>query len=109
MTHKYTHLELKKEVKCIAGYYSPDKELRLQHKGREVLAVVGYSCIDSSCCGASNWSYAIVPGYIVKWQSQKNKEGLPVSEVEPVTDSATRAEIIQLLKRTENISSLEFW
>ncbi len=109
MTVKYTHLELNENVNCMAGYYTPQKEVRLKHNGREVLYVVGRAVIESSCCGVGNWGYALVPGYIVSWQSERNDAGLPVSEVEPVSDEAVRDSIRKIIKETEGISQTDFW
>ena len=109
MTRIYTHLELDREVSSIAGYYVPRKEERLKHAGREVLAVVGCSVVDSSCCGVGNWNYALVPGYVVRWQHEKNDNGLPVSEVEPISDPAVKEEISRLLKKDESAATVEFW
>jgi len=108
-TIKYTHLELDKNVTCVAGYYTPQKEVRLKYDDREVLYVVGRAVIESSCCGLGNWGYALVPGYIVSWQTRKNDAGLPVSEVEPISDEATKNNIRKIIKETENITQIEFW
>ena len=67
--NKYTHLELNKDIKALAGYYTPQKEVRLKYHSREVLYVIGQVVVDSSCCGVANCQYALVPGYIVRWQS----------------------------------------
>ena len=108
-TIKYTHLELDKNVTCVAGYYTPQKEVRLKYDAREILYVVGRAVIESSCCGLGNWGYALVPGYIVSWQTRKNDAGLPVSEVEPISDEATKNNIRKIIKETENITQIEFW
>jgi len=108
-TIKYTHLELDKNVTCVAGYYTPQKEVRLKYDDREVLYVIGRAVIESSCCGLGNWGYALVPGYIVNWQTRKNEAGLPVSEVEPISDEATKNNIRKIIKETENITQIEFW
>ena len=108
-TIKYTHLELDKNVTCVAGYYTPQKEVRLKYDDREVLYVVGRAVIESSCCGLGNWGYALVPGYIVSWQTRKNDAGLPVSEVEPISDEATKNNIRKIIKETENITQIELW
>jgi len=109
MNIKYTHLELNKEISCVAGFYSPQKEVRLKYNGREVLYVIGRAVIESSCCGVGNWGYALVPGYIVGWQHERNAAGLPVSEVEPVSDETSRSSLRKLIKEAENISQIEFW
>jgi hypothetical protein len=67
--------------------------------------------IESSCCGTGNWGYALVPGYIVGWQSKTNAAGLPVSEAEPISDQASQADIRRIINEVENISAsqIEFW
>lgn len=109
MTLKYTHLGLNERIDCVAGHYTPQKEVRFRYDGREVLYVVGRAVIEASCCGLGNWGYALVPGYIVNWQAGSNDAGLPVSDVEPVSDEAVRDSIRQVIKDTENISQIEFW
>ena len=106
---KYTHLELGKDVCSISGYYTPQKEVRLKHNNREVLYVIGQAVIESSCCGVGNWGYALVPGYIVKWQGETNEVGLPISEVELIADEATRDNIRKIIKEEEDIPQIEFW
>ena len=77
MSTQYTHLELGKDVMAgIAGYYTPQKEVRLQHNGREVLYVIGEVVVESDChdgaCSVGSWTYALVPGYVVKCQNTRN-------------------------------------
>lgn len=107
--NKYTHLELNQDINALAGYYTPLKEVRLKYDGREVLYVVGQAVIDSSCCGTANYYYAVVPGYIINWQKEKNEAGLPVSEVEPVSDKAARDSIGKTIEEAEHVSQIEFW
>jgi hypothetical protein len=107
--NRYTHQELNSEIQAIAGYYCPQKEVRMRYDGREVLYVIGRANVDNSCCANGCWAYALVPGYIVRWQDEKNESGLPVSEVEPVSDSETRARIRQMIKDTETVSQVDFW
>ncbi len=106
---KYTHLELNNDVNCVAGYYTPQKEVRLKYSNREVLYVIGQAVIESSCCGGGNWRYALVPGYILNWQNEKNETGLPVSEVELVTDKETQSKIRQIIQTNEALSQIDFW
>ncbi len=106
---KYTHLELNQDIKAVAGYYTPQKEVRLKYNGREVLYAISQAVVDASCCGVADFSYALVPGYIIRWQTEMNKDGLPVSEVAPITDKATQDNISQIIKETEHISQIEFW
>ncbi|MFC1948919.1 hypothetical protein ACFLW0_01930 [Chloroflexota bacterium] len=110
MTLKYTHLELKQDVAIgIGGYYTPQQELRLKNDGREVLYVRGRAVIESSCCGTGDWIYAIVPGYIVDWQSTENDNGLPVSEVEPIRDNQVQEYIRKTIQANEDTNLIGFW
>jgi hypothetical protein len=106
---KYAHLELNKDVPAPSGYYTPQKEVRLKYDGREVLYTVSQAVIDSSCCGVSDFASALVPGFIVKWHIEKNKEGIPVSEVEPIADEKVRDDIRKIIKETEHVTRTEFW
>lgn len=106
---RYTHLELNRDIPAPSGYYTPQKEVRLKYGGREVLYVLSQAVIESSCCGASDFNSALVPGYVTGWRAERNKEGLPVSIVEPITDENTRDAIRKIIKDTEHISRIEFW
>ncbi len=105
----YTHLELNKDVPTPSGYYSPLKEVRLNYNGREVLYAVSQAVIESSCCGANDYASAQVPGYIVGWKVQQNKQGMPVSIIEPITDEKDRDEIRRIIRNNENIALTDFW
>jgi hypothetical protein len=106
---KYTHLELNKDVPTPSGYYNPQKEVKLHYNGREVLYTVSEAVIESSCCGAADFSAVQVPGYIVGWKIQKNNQGMPVSIIEPITDEPTRDAIRRIIKNNENIVLTDFW
>ncbi len=107
---KYTHLELGKDAAVsIAGYYTPQKEIRLKYNGREVLYVIGQAVIESSCCGLGSWTYVLVPGYIINWQNTKNEAGLPVSEIELISDEEARENIRRAIKTTEDVPLIDFW
>ena len=115
-TTKYTHLELGQDVEIgIAGYYTPEKEVRLPYNGREVLYVIGRAVIESPCvradgsCTAGSQIYAIVPGYIVNWQNSKSEAGLPVSEVELISDEEAQINIRHIIETKEAASIIGFW
>jgi len=110
-TIKYTHLEVGKDVEIgIAGYYTPQQEVRLEYNGKEVLYVIGKAVIESSCCGTGSWIYALIPGYIVNWQTSKNEDELPVSEVEPISDEEAREHIRKNIQTKEPATALiSFW
>lgn len=110
VTTQYTHLELGKEIEAGSGrYYTPQQEVRLKYQGREVLCVIGQAVVEASCCGSGNWRYAIVPGYIVNWQKTRNDAGRPVSEVELISDEATRENIRKTLETKEGVVLIGFW
>ena len=109
MNSEYVHLEIGEDVHGLAGYYTPLKEFRLQHNGREVLVVIGMSTVESACCGGGSCGYAIIPGYIVTWKEGKNESGLPVSQVEPIEDAMTKREIAKTVRETECIFNIDFW
>ena len=106
---KYTHLKLNEDIKALAGYYTPRKEVRMKYNGGEILYVISDTVVDSSCCGEADFSSALVPGYIVRWQAETNRDSLPLSDVEPVTDKATQDSIRKAIRETENVSQIEFW
>ena len=56
-----------------------------------------------------SWTYAIVPGYIVNWQYTKNEHGLPVTEVEPITDEAIQVELRHTIESKEAAAMTGFW
>jgi hypothetical protein len=106
---RYTHLELNRDILAPAGYFTPQKEVRLKYGGRDVLYVLSQAVIETSCCGISNFNSALVPGYIIKWHAEKDKDGNAVSLVEPIIDEAARDAIRKIIGETEHISRIEFW
>ena len=109
MTAIYTHLQLNKDIDALAGHYTPQKEVKLPYEGREVLYIISGACVDSSCCGTADFNAALVPGFIHKWQSEQNSDGLYLSEVEPVADKAARDIIRGKIREAENVTQVEFW
>ena len=105
----YTHEELNKEVRFIAGYYLLEEEKRLNYGEREVLYVIGHAAIDNSCCGVGGCRYALIPGYVVAWKNETNETGNPVSEVETIVDEDSKTELARILKEKEAITQIEFW
>ena len=111
-TFEYTHLPLGKDVPAFAGYYVPEKEVRIPFRGREILYVIGQvvvetACQEITCTTGSDW-YAMVPGYILRWQYRKNEKGQPISEIETITDYQTKKEIEQILQEREAATRVEF-
>ena len=110
---EYTHTNLDEEVKCIAGYYAPSKEVKIRYKDKDVLYITGNVNIESSCCGTGNWCYITVPGYITRWHNKTNENGLPISEIEPVTDRTEQLAIEKIIMENESINAdarpINFW
>jgi hypothetical protein len=102
---KYIHIEPGQENRAIAGYYEVEKELRLPIGQREILCILGYACWDNTCCGAGGCRYVNVPGYIIDYKRDVDKEGRHVSYVERVTDEDEQKQIRALLR--QRIGSLQ--
>lgn len=109
---EYTHLPLGADVPAYAGYYMPEKEVRIPFNEREILYIIGQVVIESACqeitCTTGSSYYAMVPGYILKWQYGKNEEDLPLSKIEVITDFKTKREIEQIIQEREAITRVEF-
>jgi hypothetical protein len=106
---KYTHLEIDQDVPAPSGYYTPQKEVRLKLDGREVLYVLSQAVVESSCCGATDFNSALVPGYVAGWRVEKNQHGNSVSLVEPISDEPSRDAIRKIIKDKEHVALMEFW
>ena len=111
-TLEYTHLPLGEDCPAFAGYYTPEKEVRLPFHGREILYVIGQVVVETACqeitCTPGSSYYAMVPGYILKWQCRKSEEGLPISEIEPIIDQEAEKEIEHIIQEREAITRVEF-
>ena len=104
----YVHRELNQEVSSISGHYVLMEEIRLALHERKVLYLIGCAVVDNSCCGATSFEYAMVPGFILNWKYKKNEEGLPVSQVEPICDMATQNEIKNLIQEKKAVNQVNF-
>lgn len=108
MVKTYTHA-LGEEIHSISGWYELEREVRIEHSGREILYVVGQGVVDSSCCGMGGCRYAIVPGFIVRWKTGTDEDGSTTSTVEPITDQSLRDKIKRLVEQREGVSQVQFW
>ncbi len=108
-TKEYTHQGLNQEVTAIGGHYILTKEERLSFYGRDVLYLIGYAIFDTTCCGSGGCNYAQVPGIIVDWKIRKNKDGIPVSRVNPIRDPAKQKEIRYLIENKEMVNQVNFY
>ena len=106
--NRFVHFDLGKDIATgIAGYYTPEKEVRLPYHGREILYITGNAVLEASCCGTGKWLYASVPGYIERWHSSF-ESGSPISEVRPVSDEREREEIRKIIEERESADLIQF-
>ncbi len=109
MAQEHVHPELNAEVESIGGRYLIDKEVILQHHGRETLVAFGCALVDKSCCGAgTGCRFANVAGYVLSWKTKNATNGSPVSYVEPIEDEAAREEIRALINSIEPHCQVNF-
>ena len=97
MIREYTHPELDREVRSFAGYYVPVEEHVLPYNEREVIYILGHTCIEASCCGSKNWVYIQVPGFLVRKHIRVSADMLPVSEIGIIQDKEVRRTIYEAL------------
>lgn len=107
-TELFIHPTLNREVTAIGGHYVWVKEDRLPFGGREVLYLVGYAVLDTTCCGVGGFACALVPGFVVEWKSGLSPEGRPVSRVERVRDETVQAEIRRRIREQERVHQVNF-
>lgn len=105
---KYTHLKADEAIPTPSGYYTPGSEKRLSLDGKEVLYIVREAVVDSSCCGTTDFSSALVPGYVRTVEDGK-ADSPQISDVEPISSKSTRKKIRKILEETENVCQVEFW
>jgi len=104
----YTHPQLDTEVTAIGGHYVFIKEMRVPHGGREVLYLVGYACVDTSCCGVGGCAFASVPGFIEQWKYRADENGKSVSQIAPVRGRKIQQEIGRVIKEKEMVNQVNF-
>ena len=100
----FIHPELGVEITAIGGHYVFTKEIRLPHRGREILYYVGYAVLDTT--GGS--AYVLVAGYIKKWKYKTDHNNAPLSEVEPIRDEIVQKELRRLIQNREKVFQVSF-
>jgi hypothetical protein len=106
---EFIHPELGQEIRSFAGYYVPREEQVMPHNGKEVLLVLGYACIESSCCGCASWSYIQVPGFLVEKHVRGGGEKPEVSEVDTIEDKTVRDGLVRSLGEKFPGARIEVW
>jgi len=107
-TKEFLHPTLNNQIIAIGGRYLFLKEERLPVGDREVVFLTGVAVFDSTCCGAGGCSYALVPGFIVKWRYKTGDNGNMVSLVEPVLDDPLRQKIRKKILKKELVYQVDF-
>ena len=77
-------------------------------RGQQLLYLVGHSAFDTACCGMGGCAYALVPGIVHQWKTGVDKEGLRVSEVEPIRDEDLKKAIRWLVLTREVVQEVKF-
>ena len=108
MVQEYVHQSLNQEITAVGGHYALVKEAQLPFRGQEVLYLIGHALFDTACCGVGGCAYALVPGFLVRWKGKRNKDGLAVSQVEPIRDGVIRGEIQRLIEQRETVHQVRF-
>lgn len=108
MATEWVHRPLNKEVEAIGGHYLLVREERLAVGGQDILVVVGHAAFDSTCCGVGGCAYALVPGTVVSYRAEQSREGLPVSQVEPIRDERVQREVRRAIMAREVVQQVVF-
>jgi hypothetical protein len=104
----FAHPELGREVTAIGGHYVFVKEIRLPFNSREILYLVGYAVVDSSCCGVGGCAYVFVAGFIKQWKYRKNDKDCSVSQIEPIRNHNVQKEVRNLIQNKETVFQVDF-
>jgi hypothetical protein len=104
----FIHPRLGQEITAIGGHYVFNSERRLSFGGRDILYLVGYAVVDTSCCGVGGCAYAMVPGYVRAWKYKQNETNEPVSQIEAVCDIDDQVAIRQLIQKKETVQQVTF-
>jgi len=70
--------------------------------------LIGYAAFHTACCGVGGCAYALVPGFIASWKSERKENGLPVSQVEPIRDEAVQEKIRRSIEQQETVHQIRF-
>lgn len=101
----FIHPLLNEEIDSIAGHYTITKEEILPHEKGPILYLVGFACMDTSCCGYKGCSYAIVAGHIEELRCGRSEDGRIMSKVFPVSEDL-HEEITGRICRKEGTSQV---
>ncbi len=103
----FVHPLLNEEIDAIAGHYTIIKEEILPHERGPILYLVGFACMDTSCCGYKGCGYAIVAGHIEALRCGRSEDGRIVSRVDPIAEDL-HEEIAARICLREGTSQVHF-
>ena len=104
----FTHPDIGQEITAIGGHYVFNKEARITYNGRNVLYLIGYAVVDTSCCGVGGCAYARVPGYVKAWKYKTDINGVSVSQIEPISDPLDQQAIRRMIQKKEVVQQVTF-
>ena len=104
----FVHPDLGREVTAIGGHYVFVKEIRMPYNGRELLYLVGYAALDSTCCGIGGCAYVLVPGFLRQWKYKKNQDDRLISKMDPIRDPSVQKDIRRLIQKREMVFQVIF-
>ena len=104
----FAHPRLGQEVLAIGGHYVFGKEIRMRFRSREILYLVGYAVLDSTCCGVGGVAYVLVAGFIQDWKFKKNLTDDAISRIEPISDPAVQKEVSRIIRQKEMVHQVSF-
>ena len=104
----FVHPQLGCEVTAIGGHYVFGNEIRMPFDSREILYLVGYAVLDSTCCGVGGVAYVLVAGYIRQWKYKKNQDDCFVSQIETIDDQTIQKEVRNVIQKKEMVYQVTF-
>ena len=105
---RYVHLPEGSDEHSGHGMSAHWSERTVSHNGRDVLYLLTDAVVDTVCCGDRVFHYATVLGYVDGWKKEQNEAGLPVSIVQPVSDTGEQEEIEKRLQEAEGGVQVSF-
>lgn len=105
---EYTHLPAGEDKHAGDGISASWQERKTHYAGREVFYLMTEATVDTVCCGDRVFHYATVLGYVSRWQEKMNEAGLPISEMEPITDPGAQKDIEDILHQQYPGAQVDF-
>ena len=104
----YIHAELDEEIRAIGGYYRFTREWIIPLEGEDVLCLIGYALLDTSCCGAAGCGYALCEGVIEAYHTGKMPDGRWISRLRPLDDPLKQRRVKEIIRNSECIDQVIF-